>query len=135
MKTAVRINHASMYAGDPQRAAEHLAAIVGGTVQPFHPLPGAWVCLFEEDNWKGGLVEFYPRTSTLAHEEGQITFRALSTPARGGGSHLNLSVPRTRQLLEALCRERNLTCAWRDWASLLDVWLEDDVLIECVSTR
>jgi hypothetical protein len=25
-----------------------------------------------------------------------------------------------------------MACAWRDWAAFLDVWLEDDLLIECV---
>jgi hypothetical protein len=129
---AVTINHASMYASDPPGAARHLAAIVGGEVVTFHPLPDAWVCLFQPGDWKGGLVEFYPRTATLAHDDGAVTFRDLPSPSRGGGSHLNMTVPRTRAALEALCRERGLVCAWRDWAGFLDVWLEDDLLIECV---
>ena len=132
METRVRINHASMYATDPKRAAETLAALLGGSAEEFHPLPGGWVCLFAAGDWGGGLVEFYPRSATLAHDDGAIGFRTLDRPARGGGSHLNLSLPRKRADIEAICRQRGLVFAWRDWAGFLDVWLEDDLLIECV---
>jgi hypothetical protein len=131
MKTSIRLNHGSTYARDPKRVAEHLAALTGGTVQPFHPLEGAWVCLLGED-WSGPLIEFYPRTATLAHDQGQVQFRPLERGAEGGGTHFNLSVPRSRATLERTCLERGLAYTWRDWAGFLDVWLEEDLLIECV---
>ena len=134
MPGRVRLNHASAYAREPRAAAEHLAALAGGTVQSFHALDGAWVCLFE-GSWDGGLIEFYPRTSTLAHERGEVCFRDLPRPAAGGGTHFNLSLPRTRAQIEEICRAQGLVCAWRDWAGFVDVWLEDDLLIECVPTQ
>lgn len=129
----VRINHGSLYARDPRSAAAHLAAVTGGRVETFHPIAGAFVCLLNGD-WDEALIEFYPRNVTLAHDNGTVTFRRLSRPASGGGSHFNLSVPRSRAEVERVCAERGLTYAWRDWAALVDVWLEDDLLIECVPT-
>jgi hypothetical protein len=130
---SVRINHGSLYARDPRGAAEHLAALAGGRVERFHPVEGAFVCLLNGD-WDDALIEFYPRTVTLAHDDGVVTFRRLSPPASGGGSHFNLSIPGSRGDVERACAARGLTYAWRDWAGLLDVWLEDDLLIECVPT-
>jgi hypothetical protein len=131
MASGVRINHGSAYARDPRAAAHHLAALSGGVVESFHPLEGAWACLLD-GGWSGALIEFYPRTATLAHDEGLVLFRPLEHPAAGGGTHFNLSLPRSRADLERTCRERGLPHAWRDWAGFLDVWLEDDLLIECV---
>ncbi len=128
----MRINHASVYAHDPKRAAEHLAALSGGVVRSFHPCEGAWVCLLEGDTWSGSLIEFYPRSVTLAHRDGEVRFEALARPASGGGTHFNLSLPKSRTALEQICRERGLTHGWRDWAGFLDVWLEGELLIECV---
>jgi hypothetical protein len=128
--TAV-INHASMYAHEPERAARLLAALTGGTVESFHPLRGAWVCLFD-GTWEGPLVEFYPRTHTLAQEAGTVAFQRLGRPALGSGTHLNLGLPRTRAWVEAFCETERLTCTFREWAGFLDVWLENDLLIEIV---
>ncbi len=127
----MRINHASVYAHDPKRAAEHLAALAGGVVRSFHPCDGGWACLLEGE-WNGALIEFYPRTATLAHEGGHVRFEKLDPPARGGGTHFNLSLEKSRAEVEAICGARGLTHAWRDWAGFLDVWLDDELLIECV---
>jgi hypothetical protein len=127
----VTINHASVYAHEPKQAAEHLAALVGGTVEPFHPLAGAWVCLFE-GTWDGPLIEFYPRSATLIQKEGRVGFGKLGAAANGSGTHFNLTLPRQRSWVQAQCNKRNLTCTWRDWAGFLDVWLEQDLLVEIV---
>lgn len=128
--TAV-IHHASMYAHEPKRAASLLAALTGGTVESFHPLRGAWVCLFD-GTWEGPLVEFYPRTHTLAQQGGTVAFQKLGSRAQGSGTHLNLGLPRTRAWVEEFCKAEGLICAFRDWAGFLDVWLEDDLLVEIV---
>lgn len=135
---AVTLNHASVQASDPERAARDLAVITGGSVAEFHPVPGAWVCFLNAADWDGGLIEFYPRSVALAHRDGAVYFRTQEPGAASGGTHFNLSVPRTREELEALCRERALPHSWRDWQGLLEVWLDGDLMIECVpaaSTR
>jgi hypothetical protein len=125
------INHASAYAHDPRAAAEHLAALGGGRAARFEPLPGAWAVLFE-GTWEGAMIELYPRDKTFALRDGAIGFHDLSPPARGAGTHFNLSVDKTRQELESLCAARGLTCSWRGWAAFLDVWVDEELLVELV---
>jgi len=124
----VTIEHASAYADDPQRAAEHLAALCGGTAAPFHPLPGGWMCMFGG----GAFLELYPRTARLVSREGDVAFAELQPAATGAGAHFNLKVDRTRAELERICDERGLKHGWRAWAGFLDVWLDDGLLVELV---
>jgi hypothetical protein len=128
----IRINHASAHAHDPKAAAEHLAALIGGSVVPFHPLAGAWACLFE-GSWSGAFLELYPRTHGLhAGKGGAVGFRALAPPANGGGAHFNVTVSKSRAELEAICASRGLVCSWRGWGGFLDVWIDEDLLVELV---
>lgn len=130
----MRINHGSVYALDPQRAAAHLAALTGGLARPFHPCEGAWVCFLngQDEDWDGQLIEFYPRDVTLAAERGKLVFRRGEPVPPGAGTHFNITVPTSRGKLEAICGERGLLCSWRDWQGLVEVWLEADLLMECV---
>ena len=131
-RSGVTINHASVYAREPERAAA-LAALTGGAVAAFHPCDGAWVCFLRGDgDWEGPLIEFYPRSVALGHEEGRIMFRENKSDVTGAGTHFNLTVPVPRAALEARCKQLGVVCAWRDWQELLDVWLEPELLIECV---
>jgi hypothetical protein len=129
-----RINHGSVHARDPRRAAEDLAALTAGVARPFHPCEGAWVCFLsgDENDWDGQLIEFYPRDVVLAKEHGKLVFEKAAAAAPFGGTHFNLTIPATRRWLEATCEERGLACAWREWQGLLEVWLESDLLVECV---
>ena len=126
------INHGSLYAHRPQEAARHLAALTDGRAAPFHPCEGAWVCFLSgsDQDWDGPMVEFYPRSITLADDDGQVVFRKLARPATGAGGHLNITAKTSRAELERVCRERGIPCAWRDWAGFLDVWLDPECLIE-----
>lgn len=125
----VELNHASAYAHDPRKTAEDLAALCGGNVVAFSPLPGAWVCQFGPVA-NGPFIELYPRTSRFALHEGAIRFEAMPVPATGAGSHLNLRVDRSRTELERICAERGLKHGWRSWAGFLDVWLDEGLMIE-----
>ena len=125
------INHASVYADNPKLAAEHLAALVGGNVETFHPLPGGYACLFD-GSWTGTFLELYPKTHRIGLEAGKVGFFPFPEGARGSGTHFNITVDKTRSELEAICKERGLSCAWRGWASFLDVLVEDDLVIELV---
>jgi len=127
----VTIEHASAYAHDPQKVSEHLAALCGGRAAPFHPLPGASVCLLGHD-WTEPFIEFYPRSTRIALKDGGIGFEAMPAPATGAGTHLNLRVDRTRAELEAICAERGLAHGWRAWAGFLDVWLDEGLMVELV---
>jgi len=130
----VVINHGSVYARDPKRAAENLAALTQGMARPFHPCDGAWVCFLgtREEDWEGPLLEFYPRDVRLAQEGARLAFRRADAPPRGAGTHFNLELPATRKRIETACDRLALPHSWRDWQGLVEVWLEDEILIECV---
>jgi hypothetical protein len=133
-RSGATINHGSVYARDPRGAAEKLAALTGGIARAFHPCEGAWVCFLggDEEDWDGPLLEFYPRSVLLAREGSKLVFRAATTAPRGAGTHFNLTIPKTRMALEAACLAAGMRSSWREWQGLLEVWLEDDLLIECV---
>jgi hypothetical protein len=134
MPPKIRINHGSVYAHDPQRAAEHLAALSGGLARSFHPCEGAWLCFLtgDDQDWDGPLLEFYPHSVTLASDGGRLVFRKTKLTPRGAGTHFNLTITKSRKAIEKLCAERALTCSGRDWQGLLEVWIEEDLLVECV---
>jgi hypothetical protein len=130
---AAKIQHLSLNAQDPKRAAEDLAALVDGVVTPFHPVDGGYVCfLGDKEDWGGAFVELYPRDIALSAVKGKLEFRTIRGGINASGAHVNLRVPKTRKALEAICAKRRITCSWRDWQSLLEVWLDDDLLVELV---
>jgi hypothetical protein len=134
-KARAALNHGSVHARDPQRAAEHLATIVGGLARPFHPCDGAWVCFLsgEDEDWNGPLIEFYPRDIVLARDGNALVFRTIARPApTRSGTHFNITVPKSRAAIEAACGKLGVACSWRAWQELVEVWLEDDLLVECV---
>lgn len=135
MSNIVRIIHSSIYSDDPRKAANNLALIVGGISKPFHPWEGAWVCFLNEENWEGDLIEFYPKNVKLQNVNGGLAFEEITEKVEGGGTHFNLSIPKTRRQLESICKHNNFPCKWRSWANLLDIWIEPKILIECVPSK
>eukprot|EP00428_Durinskia_dybowskii_P031679 CAMPEP_0170238444 /NCGR_PEP_ID=MMETSP0116_2-20130129/18977_1 /TAXON_ID=400756 /ORGANISM="Durinskia baltica, Strain CSIRO CS-38" /LENGTH=183 /DNA_ID=CAMNT_0010489257 /DNA_START=65 /DNA_END=616 /DNA_ORIENTATION=+ len=154
-RNRARINHMSVYAANPKKVAQDLAFLIGGHAEPNGPLRSdeesdkSWICLFNKEDAKAdgspvwlldpGVVDFlevYPRSYRLIRGgDGRADFEHYDArPERGVGVHFNLSVDVSRAELEALCAQRGLRCAWREYLPLLDVWLEEDpaVLIELV---
>ena len=136
MEKKVRIIHSSIYANNPEKAALDLAALVDGIVKPFPPVKGGWVCFLNDENWSSGeFIEFYPKSVKLKNKSGNPIFQENKQDVSGVGTHFNLSVPKSRDELELICKKRNLENAWRGWGGFRDVWLEDNILIECVSSN
>jgi hypothetical protein len=130
------ILHISLNARDPAVAADHLAALVGGLAAPFHPVAGAYVCFLNgREDWGAPLIELYPRDVGLSLRDGKMAFRDLPDAIAATGAHVNLAVTKTRAELEDICHRRGLARHWRDWQHLLEVWLDEDLLIECVPSR
>lgn len=130
------LQHVSLYADQPQAAASNLAQLLDGRALPFPPHSGAWVCFltFDQSSWQDQFVEFYPRDTRLSRLDGGT--RPQFTPVEGGqatgaGSHLNLVVAMTAQQIEKACTALDKPHGWR-WMGLMDVWLEDNLMIELV---
>jgi hypothetical protein len=133
MPPRTRILHVSLNARDPATAAQHLAELVGGVAIPFHPVEGAFVCfLGTKEDWNGPLIELYPRTTTLVLQKGKLAFREIAEGINASGAHVNIALDKTREQIEATCDHRGIVHHWRDWQELVEVWLDDGLLIECV---
>ncbi len=131
MTIITRIVHSSIYADNPEKAAKNLSILVSGHVKEFHPCKGAWICFLNDEDWDSELIEFYPKSIQLHQEEDDVVFKKVKLDNVGAGTHFNLHIPKTRTQLEELAHSLELEFSWRSWASLLDVWLEKGILIEC----
>ncbi len=127
----VSLNHASACVHDPERAARVLAALVGGAARPFPPCEGAYFCFLTAEEWRGPFLELYPADVAIV-PQGQHPGFAKDSPRARGGTHFNVSVPRTREALEARCRELGVACSWRGSFGLLDVWVDEALVVELV---
>ncbi len=131
------IGHVSVYADDPQQAAETLADLLGGRAAPFPPHAGGWVCFLsaERADWQHEFIEFYPRDTQLVRIDSK-TPRPMFAPVEGGratgaGSHVNLIVPLTASEVEAACARSGKLHGWR-WPGLMDLWLDERLMVELV---
>ena len=99
MKQQVHIVHSSVYASDPEKAASNVAALVDGVATPFHPCKGAWVCFLDDEDWRSGeFIEFYPKTvKLLSNSSANPEFVENPEGVSGVGTHVNLSVPNSRE--------------------------------------
>lgn len=131
---AATLNHASVYADNPERAARLLAAIVGGTTMPFPACEGGYVCFFDDRGWNGQYIEFYPKNVTIARRDGKTVIAKSDSIASGAGTHFNISVPLMAEQLEAKVMALGLDCTWRHWGGFLDVWLESSLMLELLPT-
>jgi hypothetical protein len=133
MSSPARILHVSLNARDPGTAARHLAEVVGGVAVPFHPVEGAFVCfLGDKEDWAGPLIELYPRTTTVVLQKGKMAFREIAGGINASGAHVNIALGKTREQIESTCDRRGIVHHWRDWQGLVEVWLDDGLMIECV---
>lgn len=135
MNKITRLIHSSVYADNPKKAATNLSELVSGSVKKFHPCRGAWICFLNDEDWEAELIEFYPKSVQLHQEGEQIVFKETKLSNVGVGTHFNLHIPKSRTQLEEIADSLKLNHSWRSWASILDIWLEQGILIECKPTE
>ncbi|NOS81808.1 MAG: hypothetical protein HOP32_09545 [Nitrospira sp.] len=139
MELHTLIGHVSVYADDPNSAASTLSALIGGTVAPFPPHKGGWVCFLSANRvgWEHEFIEFYPRTTKLAFVDKNTHPKFVPVEggaATGAGSHVNLIVPMSALEIEAACQRVGKPHGWR-WEGLMDVWLEERLMVELVPLK
>ena len=127
---AATLLHLSVAAADPRRAAELLAELSGGTVEPFTApgLTGAFVCLWPN----GQLVEFVPRGVHL-RPGGRFSVGASPGP---NSTHFQLRVPQTTLAqVQTLARTSGCELRFRGpsrGGPLQELWLEPELMVELV---
>jgi hypothetical protein len=132
------IHHVSIPARDPEHVAGVLAELMGGKAFPFGPLEGAFMAASGDEH--GTMIEVYPERATLdiPAKDDQVVFGENKAPPHTWPFHVLLSVPRSREEVEAVgARE-----GWRaktfgrgmqghkPFFHVIEFWVENRLMIE-----
>ena len=132
------IHHVSIPAREPQHVAEVLAELMGGKCFPFGPLEGAYMAASGDAH--GTMIEVYPERATLdiPRNDDQVVFGQNRTPPGTWPFHVLLSVPRSRDEVEAIGTREG----WRaktfgrgmkghkPFFHVIEFWVENRLMIE-----
>jgi hypothetical protein len=124
------IHHLSIAAQDPQRAADVLAELMGGTAVPFPPNPGSFFALQLDEHGSG--VEVYP-AGTQLEPGGDVGGSFVKKEARGYGStHFALSVATDADTVKKVADRAGWQCydCNRGPFHVIEVWVENHVMVE-----
>jgi hypothetical protein len=124
------IHHLSIAAQDPQRAADVLAELMGGTAVPFPPNPGSFFALQLDEHGSG--VEVYP-AGTQLEPGGDVGGSFVKKEARGYGStHFALSVATDADTVKKIADRAGWQCydCNRGPFHVIEVWVENHVMVE-----
>lgn len=134
------IHHVSIPAKEPRRVAEILAELMGGRCVPFSPLEGAFMAMSGDAH--GSMIEVYPERATLEiPQDGQQVTFGEHAPPRAWPFHVLLSVPRSREEIEAI----GARAGWRTklfgrgipgqkpFFHVIELWIENRLMIEVAS--
>jgi len=126
------IHHLSIAARDPKKAADTLAAMLGGKAVPFPPNPGSFFALQLDDNGSG--IEVYP-AGTHLEPNGEVGGSFVKEPKPGpayGATHCAVSVPSDIGKVEQIARD----AGWHSYRCnrgpfhVLEIWVENETMIE-----
>jgi hypothetical protein len=124
------IHHLSIAAREPQKAADVLAELMGGTAVPFPPHPGSFFALQMDDHGSG--VEVYP-AGTQLEPGGEVGGSFIRTEPRGyGATHFALSVPTDGATVQAIAERAGWKCfdCNRGPFHVIEVWVENNTMVE-----
>ncbi len=134
---ATFIQHVSITANDPERAARILAAMTAGEPRPFRARglsEGAWVCLW--DAARNRLIEFIPCGTTIIPGSDSASFTKTDLPVSYyNACHVQLSVDVSLAHIQYIASQHGCRHYFRPASGgpLYEVWLEEQILIEFVS--
>jgi hypothetical protein len=136
------IHHISLAVHNPLHAAEVLAEIWHGKAVPFSPHPGSYIVVTLDAC--GTAIEFLPKNTVLTPglDDQPIQFSNLITDfntdfkANAIGytaTHANIAVPSSEAEIYSIAQRegwRSLRCKREDFFELIELWIENEVLIE-----
>lgn len=126
----ITINHVSIFSNNPKKAADTMVQVFGGVARPFPPSPGGYTFYFDATTMGyGGFIEFYPKVRQLVKHGIHPVFEDLIKEPYGYATHINLMVDVPLKEIAARCTALGLDNGIR-FTGLLDVWLEEELLIE-----
>jgi hypothetical protein len=129
----VVIKHLSLGVKDPKRAADAVAELTKGNVESFHPVKGAYVCLWPD--WSGQFIEFYPKEVQLVPTEKGAEFQSGKGTSEFSSTHINVRTDLTGDEVNVIAGRYGYKHYFRprDGGPLHEVWIENVLLIELVT--
>lgn len=129
------IHHISIPASHPQRVAEALAKIWGGTAVPFPVNPGSYMALSHDEY--GTMIEVYPLGTELVPGSGeqQVQFSQNTHPSQFHPVHAAISVNTSQAQIEEVAVQegwRVLRCQ-RGHFEVMEFWIENHLMLELLT--
>lgn len=127
------IKHLSIGVKDPKRAANALAELTKGNVDSFHPVKGAFVCLWPD--WDGQFVEFYSSDVHLVPTDEGADFRSIKAISHFSSTHINIETALTGAEVKVIADRYGYKHFFRPihGGPLHEVWIDNELLIELVT--
>lgn len=145
------INHISIAAENPEKAAKVIAELWGGMVIPFPPAPGSFMALANDGRGSG--VEITPLHTVIVPGEGlppeadfgvetrtegyEAKFVQADSAPQYVATHLNISTELTEEEVREIGRRegwRVLTCNRGEGLfQLIELWIENRFMLEVMT--
>jgi hypothetical protein len=128
------IHHISLAVNDPRRVAEVVAKLLQGQAIPFPHHPGSYVVLALEPN--GTAIELFPKSTVLKPglDDGSVRLSDSNCAAEVyTATHANMAVPISEPEIYAIANQeswRAVRCKRRGFFELIELWIENEVLLE-----
>lgn len=127
------LRHLSIGVDNPKRAADAVAELTNGNVQSFHPVKGAYVCLWPD--WSGQFVEFYPNGVQLVPTAEGSEFQNAKNAPEFSSTHINLDTDLIGDEVKVIAARYGYKHHFRpsDGGPLHEVWIDNSILFELVT--
>jgi hypothetical protein len=132
------LHHISLAVHNPLHAAEVLAEVWHGKAVPFSPHSGSYIVVTFDAY--GTAIEFLPKNTVLTPgvDDQPIQFSSLSPDFNANAigytaTHANIAVPSSETEIYAIAQRegwRAIRCKREDFFELIELWIENEVLIE-----
>ncbi len=123
--------HLSVNAKEPQKIADFLAGLLGGSAMPFPPFPDSWIAFSERDD--GTAIEVYPLTHRLTAGDVQVHCATDGAPDEAATFvHAAIGSPLPGDAILKRAEAENWTARIcnRGPFECVEIWLENRLLIE-----
>jgi hypothetical protein len=129
------IHHLSIPVTDPRHVAEVLRRLLGGTITEFGPYPNSWIVWTGDEH--GTAIEVYPVGTEMFPPDGpgQAEFRAADRPSPYVATHVNISVERSLDEIQAIAAAEGWRAVRlsRGPFDVVEFWIENHVMVEVMT--
>ncbi|ACK66999.1 conserved hypothetical protein [Rippkaea orientalis PCC 8801] len=127
------LHHLSIAVHNPSHVGQVLAEILQGRVFPFPVFPDSYIVVTGDDY--GTAIEIEPIGLELIPGETEVISQVNPTPSRFSATHIAVTTPLSPVEIEAIAQREGWLVRYCDRGpfDLTEVWVENHLLIECLS--